>query len=81
MLFLDSELLRGSVNISLTSTCHRLSRRLQKSPRPQAETELLQCTVEQILDVPLPEIGDTVGGSAEHRFPGQNPAADCGKYQ
>ena len=51
MLFLKSELLRRSVNRSLTSTCHRLP----KCPRPQTETE--PCSVqEQILDVPVPEM-------------------------
>ena len=41
----------------------------------------LQCTVEQILDVPRTGNGETVGGSAEDRFRGQNPTADCGAYR
>ena len=49
-------------------------------PKTSSRDRTLQCTVEQILDVPMPEMGETVGGSAEDRFPGQNQAADCGAY-
>ena len=47
-------------------------------PKTSSRDRSLQCTAEQSLDVPVPENGETVGGSAEDRFPRQNPAADCG---
>ena len=47
-------------------------------PKTSSRDRSLQCTAEQIFDVPGPGNGETVGGSAGDRFPGKNPAADCG---
>ena len=46
----------GSANRSLTPMCHRSSSRLPKCPRPQSRDRTLQRAVEQILDVPVPEM-------------------------
>ena len=47
-------------------------------PKTSSRDRTLQCTTEQIFDVPRAGNGETVGGSARNRFPRQNPTADCG---
>ena len=47
-------------------------------PKTSNRDRTLQCTAEQIFDVPGPEMVKTVGESAGDRFPKRSPAADCG---
>ena len=67
------------MNRSWTSIGSQIAEQNTEVPKTSnLDRNFAACTAEQVSDVPVPELVETVGGSAGDYFPRQNPAADCG---